>query len=109
MIKKEAKIDALLASIWERNLPTLYERLDKLDRIAEEAASGKLTEMKCEEASNIAHKLAGTLGMFGYHQGTEIARQIEQILGSFTPELSNRLTSLITDLRKVIPAPSKND
>jgi HPt (histidine-containing phosphotransfer) domain-containing protein len=109
MIKKKANIDALLATIWERNLPTLYERLDKLDRIAEEAASGKLTEMKCEEAFNIAHKLAGTLGMFGYHQGTEIARQIEQILDSPTPETSARLTTLITDLRKVIPTSSKND
>jgi HPt (histidine-containing phosphotransfer) domain-containing protein len=102
MIEKETQIDALLASLWERSLPTLYERLDLLDRVAAESASGNLTEINREEAFNIAHKLAGSLGMFGYHQGTEIARQIEQLLGSPTSETSDRLAILVTDLRKIL-------
>jgi HPt (histidine-containing phosphotransfer) domain-containing protein len=33
-----------------------------------------------EDASSTAHKLAGSLGMFGYTRGTEFARNIEVLL-----------------------------
>ncbi len=103
MIKKdEAKIDALLTSLWERNLPVLHERLDILDRAAAAAASGDLSEADREEALDIAHKLSGSLGMFGYHQSTEIAQQIEQSLKSPTPAASGNLTTLATTLRQIL-------
>jgi HPt (histidine-containing phosphotransfer) domain-containing protein len=102
MNEKEAQLDALLTSLWERNLPTLYERLELLDRVAAESASGNLTGIKREEAFDIAHKLAGSLGMFGYHQGTEIARQIERILSSPIPAPSDHLANLVTDLREIL-------
>lgn len=100
--EKEAKIDALLTSLWERNLPGLHERLDILDRAVTAAASGKFTEANREEALDIAHKLSGSLGMFGYHHGTEIARQIEQILSSSTPVASDRLAALTIALRQIL-------
>lgn len=100
--KEEAEINALLAGLWERNLPTLYERLNTLDRAAAAAVSGNLSESSRAEALDIAHKLSGSLGMFGYHQGTEIARQIEQILISPTPTTLGSLTTLVTDLRQCL-------
>ncbi len=71
-MKKSApdQIDNLLADLWQKNLPTLRERLDLLDRIASTAASGTLAEATRLEALTIAHKLSGSLGMFGYQQGT---------------------------------------
>jgi HPt (histidine-containing phosphotransfer) domain-containing protein len=100
--EEEAKIGGLLKSLWERNLPLLHERLDILDRAASEAASGMITESLRAEALEIAHKLSGSLGMFGYHHGTEIARQIEQILKTPTPDPSSGLTSLTTELRQTL-------
>ncbi len=102
----EAKIDSLLAALWERNLPTLRERLDTLDRAAAAAASGHLTEASRAEALGIAHKLSGSLGMFGHHRGTEIARQIEAIL-SPTPAPSSGhpgscLGALVTELHDTL-------
>lgn len=99
---EEAKIDTLLAALWERSLPTLYERLDVLDRASAEAASGHLTEASRSEALGIAHKLSGSLGMFGYHRGTEIARQIEAILNAPTPNTLPRLSALVTELRDTL-------
>ncbi|MEO6910075.1 MAG: Hpt domain-containing protein, partial [Edaphobacter sp.] len=87
---------------WERNLPTLYERLDLLDRAALAAASGTLAEATRTEALDIAHKLAGSLGMFGHHRGTEIARDIEQILKAPTPESLANLAAFTTDLRRAL-------
>jgi HPt (histidine-containing phosphotransfer) domain-containing protein len=100
--KEEAKIGALLASLWERSLPLLRERLDSLDRAATSMALGSLTEASRTEALDIAHKLSGSLGMFGYDDGTGIARQIEHALSYPSPPASNHLTTLILQLRQVL-------
>jgi HPt (histidine-containing phosphotransfer) domain-containing protein len=98
------KIESILADLWRKNLPVLKDRLDLLDRTASAAASGDLTEAARMEALSIAHKLSGSLGMFGYTEGTEIARQIEHILKQPNSENLNTLTKLATDLRKALAA-----
>jgi len=100
---EEAQIGTLLANLWERSLPTLHERLDILDRVALEGVSGNLSEASRIEALNIAHKLSGTLGMFGRHQGTKIAREIEQLLSAHMPAAAlPRLVTLAASLRQAI-------
>ncbi|MGF7180135.1 Hpt domain-containing protein [Tunturiibacter psychrotolerans] len=103
-ILKNDQIDNVLATLWKKNLPTLRERLDLLDHTASLAASGALPEEPRLEAYSIAHKLTGSLGMFGYHQGTDIARKIEQILKAPTPTQLTTLTALTKELRTSISA-----
>ena len=98
--KLNDQIDDLLAQLWQKNLPTIRERLDLLDRFSSAAVSGSLEEHTRIEALNIAHKLAGSLGMYGYQQGTEVASKIERILKSPTPETLVTLRALAADLRK---------
>jgi HPt (histidine-containing phosphotransfer) domain-containing protein len=98
------QIDNVLAELWEKNLPVIHERLDLLDKFGTAAASGKLDEPTRIEALNIAHKLAGSLGMYGYQQGTEVASKMERILKSPTPETLRTLSSLAVDLRKSLAA-----
>jgi HPt (histidine-containing phosphotransfer) domain-containing protein len=94
------QINNVLAQLWQKNLPTVRERLDLLDKFGTAAASGKLDEPTRIEALNIAHKLAGSLGMYGYQQGTEVASRMERILKSPTPETLLTLRALAVDLRK---------
>jgi HPt (histidine-containing phosphotransfer) domain-containing protein len=101
---QDEKIEALLADLWQRHLPTLHERLDLLDRAAAEASSGTLAEASRLEAHSVAHKLAGNLGMFGHQQATEIASAMEQILKTPTPEALANLPSLATELRQNLTA-----
>src|ERR1700733_460632 len=101
---KNDQIDNVLATLWKKNLPTLRERLDLLDRTASLSASGTLPEPARLEAYNIAHKLTGSLGMFGYQQGTDIARKIEHILKAPTPKQLISLTALAKDLRTSLAA-----
>jgi HPt (histidine-containing phosphotransfer) domain-containing protein len=101
---KDQKIEALLAELWQRHLPTLRERLDLLDRAAAEASSGTLAEASRLEAHSVAHKLAGNLGMFGHQQATEIASAMEQILKTPTPEAFAHLPGLATELRQNLTA-----
>jgi HPt (histidine-containing phosphotransfer) domain-containing protein len=104
MKKPADQIDNILAQLWQKNLPTIRERLDLLDQFASAASTGSLPDDTRLEALSIAHKLAGSLGMYGYQQGTEVASQMERILKSPTPETLLTLRSLAVDLRKSLAA-----
>ena len=95
------EIDALLAELWKRHLPTLLERLDTLDQIAAAAANGLLAEALREEGQSIAHKLAGNLGMFGYKRAGEIASEMEHLLKAPCSEDLTRLSGLAFELRRM--------
>jgi HPt (histidine-containing phosphotransfer) domain-containing protein len=99
---EEGKIEARLAGLWQSQLSLLQKRLDLLDHAAAEASSGTLSEALRTEAVSIAHKLSGSLGMFGYQQGTDTAREIEQILNAPTPHTLDRLNALATRLREIL-------
>ena len=98
------EIDALLADLWQRHLPTLHERLDLLTRTATEATIGTLDEMARAEGQSIAHKLSGNLGMFGHHEAGDLASQIESIFKAPTPETLPLLADLTRNLRETLAA-----
>ncbi len=94
----QEKTDALLASLWLRNRPIVEERLATLDRAASFAAAGALEQDLREEAVDTAHKLAGSLGMYGHDDGTRLARQLEMLLDYPTPDPA-QIRTLATQLR----------
>jgi HPt (histidine-containing phosphotransfer) domain-containing protein len=67
----------LIANLWLRNRPQTLARLALLDRAAAAAAAHSLTPELRGEATSVAHKFAGSLGMFGFHDGTRLARELE--------------------------------
>ena len=94
---------ALLSRIWRQNLPIVQDRVVCLERAAEHAAAGSLTPERRTEAADTAHKLAGSLGMFGYPQGTDIARAVEEHLEAPGPVLPELLLRLSAELRAALP------
>ena len=104
MTDVEDKTAVLLRALWVRNRPIVEERLATLDRGAAAVAAGELSEELRQETLNTAHKLAGALGMYGYHEGTRIARELEDLLGEASPDAA-RLGALIAVLRaSIFPA-----
>jgi len=93
----------LLASLWERNLPILRERCALLERAAAAAQAGTLTQELRAEATAIAHKLSGSLGMFGYPEGTQFARRIEEHLEAPGPVDASRLACNVAALLTTLP------
>lgn len=87
-------------------MPLTSSRLDLFDAAALAARDGTLTEDVRGSAASTAHKMAGSLGMFGYQRGTDIARQLEQLLESGTAPDGNRLTSLAEQLRAELRVPA---
>ena len=86
-----------ISDLWQRNRPQTLDRLALLDR----AAAGPLTPALRAEAIAVAHKLAGSLGMFGFHDGTRLARDLEIHLEAPAPEPAI-LTMLASQLRQTL-------
>ena len=98
----EADTSQLIASLWQRLLPQTTERLALLDHAAAAATTGTLTPALHAEASAIAHKFAGSLGMFGFHEGTRLAAELEHHLDSPHPD-PVALATLTHQLRRSLP------
>lgn len=93
----------LLTRVWVQSLPLFRERVAFLETTALQATAGSLTTPDRTEAFNIAHKLAGSLGMFGYPHGTQIARQLEDLLNGEDSMDPSTLTRLAAELRASVP------
>ncbi len=95
-----AQTEALLAELWQRNRHIFKRRLESLEQAAAAASKGSITREEREEAASTSHKLAGSLGMFGYHRGTEIARELEVLFRDFRLSYPDRITPLTIELRE---------
>jgi HPt (histidine-containing phosphotransfer) domain-containing protein len=93
----------LIAALWERSVPLISERLQELDRASEDAVHGTLSPRLRSSAAETAHKLAGSLGMFGYPRGTELARELEHLLELKGPVDAIALRQLVVALRSSLP------
>ncbi|WP_413167193.1 response regulator [Capilliphycus salinus ALCB114379] len=71
-----AKVD--LADSWERFKTLILNRINTLEQTITSAQTPTLTPQLCQDAELQAHKLAGSLGMFGFKSGYRLAQQIEQ-------------------------------
>lgn len=91
--------------LWVKFLPQLEERVASLEMAAADFASGSLSAGGQQEASANAHKLAGVLGTFGLHKGTELAREAEVAYQGDLPShpaAAARLAEIAVQLRALL-------
>ncbi len=92
-----------LNRLWVRFLPDIEDRVSILEVAAKANADGQLSQEHREAAHAAAHKLAGTLGTFGLHRGTDLARQIElEFAGELPGSDAAQLSLWTAELRSVI-------
>ncbi|NEQ23112.1 MAG: response regulator, partial [Microcoleus sp. SIO2G3] len=82
-------LDAAVAEIWQRTKSVSFERVRFLEQTVELLRSSSLDESQRQKASQTAHKLAGSLGTFGFDEGSRIAHQLEVLFES-EPERSQQ-------------------
>ena len=90
--------------MWLQYQDAMIQRMTVLQTAATAFQAGKLTEELQKSASKEAHKLAGVLGMFGRETGTQLAREIEELL---TQDIENNLSysklpSLVQELDELL-------
>lgn len=71
-----------IEAIWQRSRAEIDRRIATLEEALTAMRAGTLADDLRERAVGDAHKLAGSLAMFGFATGSELAREFEQALGS---------------------------
>jgi DNA-binding response OmpR family regulator len=107
---------ALLNETWEKFKGQVHEQVAVLEQLAVRFLNRDLQSDWQKIGKNIAHSLTGSLGSFGFSLSSELARQIEKLLGSdprseglhqrdLTAEQGQLLFSLVTALREELDRP----
>ena len=88
--------------IWLQFKDLALEKLAHVEKLAIALRDNKPAEELQTQAKSSAHKLAGSLGCFGFPEGSKIAKKIELLLGHnpLNSEDIKRLYSLTKSLRK---------
>ncbi|MBA8793427.1 HPt (histidine-containing phosphotransfer) domain-containing protein [Friedmanniella endophytica] len=81
------------------------ERAEQLGAHLRALAAGRLDEEGRAEAWQVAHKLAGSAGTFGYRRASDLARSIEHALQRGTSEVEP-LTRTHAELVAALAAPA---
>ena len=97
MDTSDASLTPLLVHIWQKNRPLMLQRLATLDCAAAAPDDPDLRQ----QAIAVAHIFAGSLAMFGYPAGTDLARALEQGLES-TKLPPDRQLALTKQLRAIL-------
>jgi HPt (histidine-containing phosphotransfer) domain-containing protein len=101
----QSRTRTLIAELWRKNQPQILERIAQLEAAAAAAKAGTLSRAQRTEAESTSHKLAGSLGMFGYPQGTTLARALEDEYHLDAPD-PLVLNTVIAELRALLFPPT---
>ncbi|MGI0485917.1 response regulator [Pantanalinema rosaneae CENA516] len=78
MIASASPVQAATTEIWQQVKEPFLERLSLMEQAIAAFQAGTGSEQLRSQAEQAAHKLAGSLGMFGYHEGSRLSRNLEQ-------------------------------
>lgn len=98
-------LQTALAAVWEQLKPVVAARIRTIRQAVEAGRDGSLHSDLRREAESAAHKLAGSLGMYGYERASHRAGQIEAELQGcdpLTPDDVSRLTALVRTLEEAV-------
>ncbi|WP_088889327.1 response regulator [Leptolyngbya ohadii] len=97
-----------IEQIKERFQSSLEQRITALEAIERSLQQGNLNLQQRRAAQREVHNLAGGLGTFSCAKASEIARVMEQLLETEAdqkPQLANRFSSLMQDLKQELGLP----
>lgn len=78
------------------------EQVEVLEKAAQALnCSGKLTPSQQQQAEQTAHKLAGSLGIFGLWQGSALAREIEELLQKSETLVTSQVHLIASQVRSL--------
>lgn len=99
----KSEMMAAIAKAWEAHQGTMQERLSVLEATVAAMDRGQLSADLQHSGRSQAHKLAGSLGCFGFSEGSRIARELEHLLQLDVPlsdQHAPRAAALVQSLRQ---------
>jgi HPt (histidine-containing phosphotransfer) domain-containing protein len=73
-------LDGIRARIWEQTKDQTLARMAFLEKTFADLSQGPFTEERRAQAASESHKLAGSLGTFGFLEASRLAQAMEQML-----------------------------
>lgn len=99
------KVSDRTAKVWEKFHDTLVAQLYVLQQASQALSAGNLTPDLKQQAQQEAHKLAGSLGIFGLLEGSRIARELEDWFFPQTildEEQAGQIATRVEQLRQML-------
>lgn len=91
----QAKMMAIVAEMQDELQESLREKFQLLEQAIVQLAAPTPDGDIIKQAKVEAHRLAGSLGSYGYSEGSKIAREIEHLLEKPTPAPQNTSVQLV--------------
>ena len=111
----EQRAIAVAAGIWEQTKEKFSQRVAVIEQATKALMANTLAGELQQEAEQAAHKLAGSLGMFNFGQGSRLARATEQLFHVGSPlnsdqklQLSELAAALSQEIQQAITGPIPN-
>ena len=82
----EQRLQAGLRKVWVQTRSLRAERMTVLQAAVSAADAGELGQEQRSRAAAAAHKLAGSLGIFGLHAASTCARNVEEQFSAECPD-----------------------
>jgi CheY-like chemotaxis protein len=100
----QAKVLAVVQQMWGNFKESLGSQMTLFEQAIAQLSTGTLDSELRSSAEAQAHRLIGSLGSFGLPQGSEVARQIEQLLRleSLGHNEAGQLEDLVGQLKQAI-------
>jgi DNA-binding response OmpR family regulator/HPt (histidine-containing phosphotransfer) domain-containing protein len=102
----KSSLTSILSKVWEESKQSVFNRIPVIEQAAAVLQHQSLSDALRQQARREAHTLAGTLGTFGYKEGSQLARQIEALLMTGQPltqedakQLHNWVATLKVELK----------
>ncbi|WP_127078766.1 response regulator [Dulcicalothrix desertica] len=106
--KPRAKDLASVNRVLERFRNSFSQQVTVLEQAKTALLAGDLQAQRKQQALHEAHKLAGSMGTFGYPEGSKLARELEDLLGRERTLNANEITEfsqLVTALQHELAKP----
>ena len=110
------EVRSALGKVWLNSRPEALGRVATIERFVENLRSGTPDQDSREKALAAAHRLSGSLGMFGFNDASSCAEEIEALLGDgpmpdgeMIVNLVERLRMLLEETPKSSGKPEKHD
>jgi diguanylate cyclase (GGDEF)-like protein len=100
-------VSAAVGALWDRFKHIAFERLESIEEAIVAQLEGRSDAEQRRRAEREAHKLAGSVGTFGFAEASRVAREMELLL-QVEPAAQDmlRLSDLSVALRRALELPS---
>ena len=97
-----------LSKIWEKFQGIFTAQLKVLEQATQALSEGRLTVELQQKAKQEAHRLGGSVGIFGFAEGSKLAKRLEQLLeteGTIAQEQVLQISELLGLLQQELSQP----